>query len=96
MLVTANTDVSTCGYVLPAQVSSTSSSATLSATSPAASGTLQNADSGSSTRLTGGQLAGTIVGSIIGGLLVSRLSVHEFTSRPDLSTASLVSKADIA
>lgn len=80
----ASTDVSVCGYALPARPSS-SSSGTLSVNpSVTASGSLSanpsataaegNSGTGNGTPLNNGQLAGTIVGSILGGLLVSSFS----------------------
>lgn len=68
---TANTDLTTCGFILPPQASSSSaapsSTSTSSSSSPTGVSTQQNAKSG----LSGGQIAGIVVGSVVGGLLVS-------------------------
>ena len=71
-LISANTDVSVCGFALAPRPSSSSSSSTSpSGSASAAAGNNQNGSS----KLTGGKLAGTIVGSVLGGLLVCLFSL---------------------
>ncbi|KAK8850747.1 hypothetical protein IAR55_004667 [Kwoniella newhampshirensis] len=66
------TDMSVCGYTLPVRTSFTSSTpATATSTNGGGpTGTSASDNAGTSSKLTGGKLAGTIVGSVIGGLLL--------------------------